>query len=281
MAVEIREEGVGDIISYLTWRQRPVELKQAVDDAFDKLKAYKMSFWGCYNGDRKYKLCGIDEHVLMKRVIKSAPERKRQFYVLDIGAGDFQWSFAMADFVNHDREIPGDITVNIIGVRAEGYSRRRIEELGKCKIYSLGAFKVEELVDQFKREGLDLENRVDLIVSRWCFRHLADPVGTFVQAYDLLCPKTGYFLFDGFSFLFADEMGGDKKRYNDHMVALLHYMHVDFVQRIFNDCCSSLNHFMVRRVNDSPCHLHISYVGVSRINDEHISSGCITRFCLK
>jgi hypothetical protein len=46
-----------------------------------------------------------------------------------------------------------------------------------------------------------LENNVDLIVSRFSLRHMIDPIGTMLQAYDLLKPNTGLILTDDFSFL--------------------------------------------------------------------------------
>ena len=49
-----------------------------------------------------------------------------------------------------------------------------------------------------------LENNVDLIVSRFSLRHMIDPIGTMLQAYDLLKPNTCLILTDDFSIKYTN-----------------------------------------------------------------------------
>ena len=190
------------------WSQRSKSVNDDIDHSFEKLVKQSTSGWGTFNGSSDYTILGVDEQVLMKRIIKEAPKEQKEFYVLDIGAGNFQWSKSLADYLDKQTDLPEDIKIHIIGVRGESYFGDRIVETNRCKIYNLGAFKVEELFEQFKKEGLNLQNNVDLAISSWCFRHLNDPVGTFAQTYDLLRPKSGIFLFDGFFYLTQQDNWG-------------------------------------------------------------------------
>lgn len=263
--------------NFLDWTQRPGPLKKTISQAFNRLTHSFTSGWGLFNGGGAYPLCGVDEHALIKKIIQQAPADQKDFYVLDIGAGNFQWSKSIADFIDKQADLPKDIKFHIIGIRGEGFIGNRVVETNRCKIYNLGAFKVEELFEQFKAQGLDLENKVDLAVSQWCFRHLADPVGTAAQVYNLLRPKTGYFLVDGFFFLRNGETMGNIDG-NIPMTQLFLDLKAPFLTRYHNDA-RSLNHFMLRKANDSPCRLPMSYLDAHDPGDGwQIGSECVTRF---
>jgi SAM-dependent methyltransferase len=263
--------------NYLDWTQRPDSLNSSIAKAFRKVTCSFSSGWGVFNGSSAYGICGVNEHALMKKIIQQAPTGQKDFYVLDIGAGNFQWSKSMADFIDNQTDLPKDIKVHIIGVRGERYVGEREIETDRCKIYNLGAFKIEELVKQFEELGFDLVNQVDFGGSRWCFRHLADPVGTAAQVHKLL-RKGGFFFVDGFFFLCNDETMESMKDGNIQMTQLFLDMKAPFLTR-YNNTVRSLNHFMLRKPDDSPCRLPMNYLGISYPGDSwQIGSETVTRF---
>jgi SAM-dependent methyltransferase len=133
-------------------------------------------------------------------LIERRIHKQKEFFIMDIGAGDFQWAEAVAEDINSTGFT--DIKVHIISLRGESADELvERKQIGQCMLYNISACKVEELSARFPR----LINKIDVIVSSWCFRHLADPVGTFAQAHDLLKPSTGLFLFDGFFMKLDDD----------------------------------------------------------------------------
>jgi SAM-dependent methyltransferase len=262
---------------YLDPAKRPQALNESISIAFQRIVNDSSSGWGLFNGSSTYGICGVKEHALMKKIIDGAPSGQKDFYVLDIGAGNFQWINALAKYLNEQPDLPKDIKIHIIGVRGESYCGDKVVEMGQCKLYNLGAFKTEELLAQFKEQGLELENKIDLTVSSWCFRHFADPVGTFVQTYNLLRPETGLLLMDGFLFLHEKEpLNG--YNCNSNMTQLFLDTTAPFLTQFYNDT-RSLNHFMLRRPDAIPCRVPMDYLGtVSAADGYQIGSEIVTRF---
>jgi ankyrin repeat protein/SAM-dependent methyltransferase len=261
---------------WVDWNDRPEDLKSNIHDSYEKLRPCSVSGWGYFNGSEGYCLCGVDEKALLKKIILDGYPKQKEFYVLDIGAGNFQLSQAIADFIEKETDLPKDIKVHIIGVRGESYWGERVVETDRCKIYNMGAFKVEEIFAKFKEQGLDLENKVDIAISRWCFRHLNDPVGTFQQVYNLLRPRTGYFLLDGFFFLRNQERMDDQ--FNKSMTQLLLDTKAPFLAQYHNDM-HSLNRFILRRPDEIPCRIPMTYIETCGIGgDWQVGSQHVTRF---
>ena len=232
-----------------------------------------------YNGRDEYHLLTLNEHLLIKKIILESPEQK-EFYFLDIGAGNFQWGRKLCKFLNNQGDLPPDITIHILGIRGEGGIGKRKTQ-GKCKVYELTAFKVENLFSEFKNQGFDLENKLDLVISSWCFRHLVDPLGTFVQTYNLLRPHQGLLLMDGF--FYQDKTGkiidkdpGDES--NAYLVNLLVHSKAPFLLQPYS-LQGSLWQFLVKRHNDKPCQLPMSYLGMQACSSRApIGSLCVTQF---
>jgi hypothetical protein len=250
---------------FLNWVDRPLPIQNKITEAFEKIRDLQRP-WNLYKGiSPHYDICSIDEHVLIKRIIAEAPASQKAFYVLDIGAGKFGWGNALVEFINKDPSIHSDITVHVIGVRAEpteGEKEKERERVGKCEVYRLGSFKVEEMETEFQKRGLALNGKVCLMVTHWCLRHLVDPVGTFVQAYDLLEPETGLFLGDGFYFLSEYETTkefGAEHRPDQAVAALLKETGAPFL--IAREPCqlSELLKFVLKRPNAQPCALAMEY----------------------
>lgn len=260
-----------DFPKYLDWKNRPEEMRKKITEAFKQVKN-DSSPWGLFNGAERYFMCGIDEQGLVKKIICDATQQK-EFFILDIGAGNFSWGDALARFIETQVDFP-QVKVHIISVIGERYSGEQAIETDRCKIYRLGAFKVEELFEEFKKYGFNLEGKIDLAISRWCFRHLVDPVGTFVQLYNLLRPETGFFLTDGFAFYLEDD--------DDFLLVRMIQLFLDskapFLYRIWSDA-RDINQFILQRPNDTICQLPMQYIQAERTEQMNsIQSRCITRF---
>jgi len=183
----------------LNWAQRPKSLQQGIDQAYRRICSNRRSQWGFHNGASDYDLAGISDELLIKKtLLKLMKQGQRKFVFLDIAAGNFNWGKNMSNFLNSDPLFKNDIEVTIYSIRGERCLGVRKIQQGICTHYTLGSFKVENLIDEFNTQGRNLLNQVDLIVSSWCFRHLVDPTGTLLQAYELLKPGTGLITVDGF-----------------------------------------------------------------------------------
>lgn len=261
------------------WQSRTSEINYSISRAFQAIAHHTKSGWGAFNGSDTYGIGGIKEHKLMRKIILEAPAECKDFYALDIGAGNYQWGRKLAKYLNAKKDIPKDVTIHIIGIRGERNLDKAVTELGQCKLYEFGQFQIETIMDEFQKRGLQLANKVDLIISSWCFRHLVDPIGTFTQTYDLLRPKTGYLLIDGFFFLHENEKMDEKSvNFNVRMIQLCLETQAPFLTRRF-DCARSLGHFIVSKPDDHPCHLHKQYLGTEdQVSEYQIGSETVTRF---
>jgi hypothetical protein len=198
----------------LHWLDRPADICDAIDKAFRSAASDTKSAWGITNGQNDYFAFGISQVALMKKIILEQYHQKKEFYFLDIGAGNFQSINHMSAELNADKSLPKDILVHCIGIRGERNPQKEIYQEGFCKLYQLGEFKIEWLDQAFNERNMDFKNKIDLIVSSWTFRHLIDPLGTFLQSYELLRSGSGLMLTDGWlcdlSFFKRDESGRDE-----------------------------------------------------------------------
>lgn len=238
---------------YLDWKQRTLEIQTKVTSDFDALKKYDHSMWGV-NGDDEYNLITIRDHLLAERIIRDAPPTQKDFYFLDIGAGDFQWGDALAKYLNSLKDIRKDATFHIISVGGESYNGEKLRESGQCKIYNLGGFKVEELEAEFPKVGLNLKNRVDLAVSRLCFTHLVDPVGTLAQTFNLLRPGSGILLSQNFKYYLQDS---DTPK--ECIVPILEDLRAPYLMwRI----PATVEEYLIKKPNDRPARIPMRYLEV-------------------
>ncbi|KTD05237.1 hypothetical protein OQJ19_09120 [Fluoribacter gormanii] len=260
--------------SKLEWKDRPQEIKSKITEAWDNLANHPNDLW-VYSGSSHYYLCGVDEFLLIKNIIKNNPERK-EFYLLDIGAGDFSLSSYLTEQINDSQEIPKDIEINIIGIRGENYEGPELEKIGICNLYKFGRFQIENLTDEFKLRNLPLTQKVDVILSRWTFIHLVDGVGTLLQAYNLLKPFTGILLADGCYYLRNNKNPSDYVP--EDMWHLLIELEVPFLIRPY-DLGGSLDQFLIRRKDDRECELPYRYTNIQPISKSSQSySGYVVSF---
>ncbi len=264
---------------YLNWRDRPEETKACISGTFKRLECQKSSHWGIHNGSHCYGMCGVNEHELMKALIKQGYPEQKRFYALDIGAGNFQWLEGLAKFLQA-QGLPSDIEVHIIGVRGESYAGVSIEYFSpQIRLYRLGSFKVEEIGEclpmALRNFGLFVEKDggLDLCITRWCARHLVEPVGTEVQKMSLV-REGGVSISDGYYFELEDHPA--KKGDNAPMINLLFETKAPFLMS-YHDENFSLNQFILRKVEN--IQLPLSYVTTKRRQTGFdIGSECITVF---
>ena len=265
--------------TYLDSNERPDEIKHYITEVFNEISKEQESNWKAYNGATRYHICQIDEYHLIKKIIQQAPSDQKEFNFLDIGAGNFDWNNGLAKFINAQEDIASDIKVNIIGVRGEKYLGDRVVKNGKATVYNLGAFKIEDIYQQFKEMGLDLENNVDLMITNWTFRHLVDPLGTFVQAYKLLKPMSGLFLFDGFAFL-TEKAELTPDSIINNMLDMLFLSNERFINTNYPSG-GTFDHFILQKSNADSCKLPYQYKKLhSGIEGLQIASKSVTEFDL-
>ena len=257
---------------------RPQHIKDTIDQSFEYCQLIKLGT----NGISHYEMCQIDEKQYIKETMKTQSQFRDIIRLLDLGGGGFQMGKALARYINQQSDLPKNAKLHIFNVRAEKYDGREYVQSDRCSEYYLGEFKVENLFEAFKRKGFgDMSGKFDLIISRWCFRHLVDPVKTFASAYDLARPNTGMLLMDGFFFCYENQdvsLLGDTINQDKNMIQLLLDMKSPFIMQ-FNNNMRSLNQFALKRTTELPCQLPMSYLKLHRgIEGLQIASNCIVQF---
>ena len=262
--------------------QRPLALQEVIQKSFKTLENNRgAEAWSSFRGSEKYVIFGMNEHNLIANLIRSKPSQQK-FCFLDIGAGNCQWSKGLADFLNSQEDLPKNIAIKIISVCGEKIAEGILEHevLGKCELYNIGSFAVENLIAEFEKRNFQIEKSVDCIVSRAAFCHFADPVGTFEQAYNLLRPDGGLMLMDGFFYIEGDESWTDyiqSNRKHLNMLYLLRLTGDPFLIRFTNDFKYPSNSFVLQRKNGTTLNLPLRYMDYVSA-DQALGSGVVTRF---
>lgn len=262
---------------FLSETQRPQDLKQIIDISFNIVAKNPESSWHIFNGAPSYGILTIDEISLIRKIIEQSPNRKN-FYFLDIGAGNFQLPNRVYETFKKDPILEGK-RLHVFGIRGEkGETIEKTE--GHCELCLFNAFRVECIYEEFNSRNLDLKNKFDFIVSRECFRHLADPVGTFLQTCRLMRPKTGLFAGHGFYFSTAKD---NSLTHPLQVYELLYLTRQSFlIEQQIEGSEDRLPFFLLQKSDDKECEIPWTYtkthVGSEIIDDWHIGSGAITAF---
>ena len=149
--------------NYFHWQQRPKIVQDHIDSVFRELSTQNQSNWGAFNGSESYTIAEIKDQLLIKQILSEGVEKGQiEFSILEIGAGNFQWEVNLANFINKQEGLASKIKVHIFGVRGEG-GEEKIETYGACTIYKMTAFKVENLVEEFRSRGFFLEEKLILL----------------------------------------------------------------------------------------------------------------------
>ncbi len=272
---------------YFDWQKRPPAIVQAIDSSFQALEPKVRSSWNIYNGRASYDHLNISQLKLAKRIIEDAhKEGRTDVYILDSGAGDFQSCDAFANYIHDHRFVlPKGMTIHIIGTRGERYLGKEVEQIGNCRVYKFGSFKIEEHQQELRKRGLNLDKKIDLTISNWANRHYVDPLGTWMQLFETTRPKTGLLLMDWCYYLYEGEALENKvhafSRSRDHLLDLLLNINASFLLHPTGDGWTrNLDRFLIRRDSGSPLRLPLAYKGVGSCSniDFDIGSGSIVTF---
>lgn len=231
--------------AFLDVNDRPEKLRAAITKKYRALVDSESLHWR-YNGADKYRIAGVDDDAVVKKLVDTNPQQKI-FNLVDVGAGNHSWAQARVTYLNS--EFSGqEIHFNIFSLTGDNYKEDGYEEragvnvveeqIGVCSLYKLSAFPVENLIEKFKELGYFemLSNQVDLTVSAYTLMHLVDPVGTFLQMYNLARPNQGLLLVENFFGMSGHD--------NDPVNNFLDQTQLEFFKRY------GTNSFVVRRGNE-------------------------------
>jgi len=146
----------------LCWRDRPEEVKKTIYEKWIEIKE-RTKGW-LWNGDYKYYLGDIDEQELIKAMIINNPE-KNEFYILDIGAGDFKLGRGLVNYLNSTKAFFQNKKFHVISIGGEARPGPEQQTIGRCTLYELGGFLIENLEDELVKREISLTNTVDIILS--------------------------------------------------------------------------------------------------------------------
>jgi hypothetical protein len=227
-----------------------------------------------FNGNPHYHMLGqIKDHELVVQLIRECPADQKEFNILDIGAGQFQWGDALADYINTEID-PPKLMVNIFSVRGEPLD---LEEVSKpetpnfyindpnsvcilkkaCLIHHLGAVKIEEIGSELSDRWI--KPNMHFVITHMCMPHLVDPLGTFAQILTLLEPGKGYAWMD--SGYFVLEMDGKKfEADQEHLLQLMTETHTAFLRT--RSLSRNAGSFLLKRKGETPPELQLQYTGV-------------------
>lgn len=234
------------------WESRPQCLKTNIDNTFSQYSGDPLPQFSMEN----YNLCNTDDIKLITQVL-SQHIVQTTYNILDIGGGDYSWINNVVELVNKD--FSSAITLNIYGINAESYSHTITK--GNANIHYFGGFKSEDIINELAKKDYDFNYKFDLVVSHWTLRYLVDPLGTVLQAYELLKPE-GLMLFNGFSTKLInsdDSLIAEADRGSDNYEALLHLVQYLDAEHLF--CTHSQGFDVILKKNTGFYNLPINYDG--------------------
>jgi hypothetical protein len=144
--------GSDDGLTGLAIAQRLQDIQQKIDAKFLKVNSDTINQW-TLNGAQKYKLLGIDDHKLIQALINNAPKSQENFYVMDLGAGNFEWCKAVAKYIS-TQNFERNFKLHIVGVRGEQYLEKEVAEVSNSIVHQYGSFKIENFCESMKERGL-------------------------------------------------------------------------------------------------------------------------------
>jgi hypothetical protein len=254
----------------LYWQERPTSIQLCTNRQFEFVFNLQVP-WGLCNGQHVYNMCGINEHHLAKIIIQNLPKGQTTANLVDCGAGNFQWVFSLAKYLSAQLDLREDIEINIIGIRGEPTEQPFETAWKRGRLFCIGGFKIEEPFEQFRKVGLPLEGRIDLLVSQISFLHFGDPVGTFIEFFNaLLRDKTAFALIDGFPFIYEKETVQDyieEPSPARRMIELLSWTKAPF---LINrpDTAPYLGQCILQKLCSTP-RLPLKYLGPVDVEDDY------------
>ncbi len=181
---------------------RPLEVQRSVDEAFEGNRDASTDDW-LYNGATSYYyLLNIDEDKVLKDLVL---KDKSDIYLVDIGCARGGWGEYVWEILQNKEYKESGKKFHIISITGGQECGEMVRQNDHVTLHQINQFKIENIAQELKQRGFDLEDKVDFMVSRWTLRHLVDPFGTMKQLYTLLSPEKGMLSSNGFLFKSSDE----------------------------------------------------------------------------
>jgi len=164
------------------WQRRPAYLSTAIKATYDELVStpvvndHVSSYFK--EGSKKYTFGNIDTDFILTTMLE---KNEGPLEVLDIGT-------ASGLFIRHNSSKLGS-RINFYGISAHNY---------KTLINQPGVNY--RIADVHNINKIFNSNSMDLIVSRKCFTHIVDPLGSLCQVYELL-RDNGLLIIDDFNII--------------------------------------------------------------------------------
>ncbi len=238
---------------------RPKSIKQTIEQLFKERteETININKFGFY-GTEDYSFAGINP----KDIITGLINTKDNIIIVDVGAGNGKWGKTVLEHIKTMKEenpklffnkkidiysLTGESLKTIYGLAGEilisGNQKitKTIDE--NIKHHLLGKIEIENISET--TIGKILKDKVDLIVSRYCFMHLCDAPGTIIQLRDLLIPKKGIMAADLASIDMANKKGDLVSSYLSPHYFLLTFSDPFVIQRSEPGI-----HFVLKRGNN-------------------------------
>lgn len=250
---------------------RPNAIQTLSNAAFSRMKNTPGNWM--YGGCNSYELVGLDEPKLIRDMI--AKSSKEVMYFVDVGAANGDWGKAIVKCLQ-DENVTNK-RFHVFSITGGRECEEGMWEYGNITLYQLTQFKIENIDEELEKRGYHLKDQVDLLVSCWTLRHLADPFGTLNQMYNLLSPENGKLMSNGF--FFKKEGSSEVECFPlDNENIILHSNAVSLFRRY--NAGRDVNQFMLMRTNQRPLGLPIKYTGnIGTIGHGYQNdSWCVTEF---
>jgi hypothetical protein len=256
----------------LNWIYRPRSVQMAIEEDY----IYHQDLWNLgggwcsgYDGDAEYRFCKIKLSIALRIYIDSHPTQN-EFLVLIIGARNCLISKNLVNLINNEYA-QRQIHVSFFNLQQENPKGPDQQEAGLCTIHYIKHCNFERLSERL--EKYSLTNRIDLCASQLCFRFLVDPLGTLVQAYDLLRPN-GLLFMDDFVFRFEGQTVTSGSYAN--ILAILKFIDTPFA--IWGDRCKVSCQFVLQKNKPGRAEIPVLYSHVEHRNWEHSLTALLVVF---
>lgn len=248
-SVPVQEEQEPQISSLA---QRPERVQKKIDYIFEGIK--NNTYWGLYNGSEWYEPIGIDEEILVRKLVALG---KKDIYLMDVGCGKGDWGRNIKNILetNHKNS---KTRFHIFSITGGQECPEETIQKGNITLHQLNQFKIENIDEELIKRGFNLKNKTDFIVSHWALRHMVDPIGTVDRLYGLLNPAGGKMSSNGFFFkLDTSEM---RINFPNDYPHILTNSNASTLFREYN-LTRSMDQFLLERNNKKSLDLPLKYTG--------------------
>ena len=266
---------------------RSSDVRERIDITFDSLKEHSGQWGGSaswvQNGNKTYSIANLDFEQIIENLIFDR-NSDEQISIMDIGSGWGAWGNHIAEYIDHSENLRPKKSVNIYNVNGNKFSDRvpQVIQYTKSTVYNIGQIKIEDITKELK--NWNLIGKIDLIVSAYCFVHLIDPLGTFIQAYDFLKPNSGIMAIDGFRIILKGQYtttANDFSVFDQNVLSILKYSERCTGNPIlfFKDIASTeLYNIVLQRKSEKKLSFPLKYGYIQKVNHRKCPVQYMTEF---